>query len=115
MVRIAEKQVEFREANGQIEVAADRMDLAGQVPFIYECAEESCTEIVQLSIEAYEEVRQHPRRFFNALGYDALSVASGAAVVVAGRSGYVLVEKIDLAGEIAEEQYEKLDERDADE
>jgi hypothetical protein len=51
-------------------------------------------------------VRRHPRRFFNAPGHEALSVESGAAVVVERKDHYVLVDKIDLAGEIAAERYE---------
>jgi hypothetical protein len=84
------------------------MAISGQVPFICECADERCTEIVRLSLDGYEDVRSHPRRFFNAPGHEALSVGAGAAVVVEELPGYVLVDKIDIAGEVAEQRYDRL-------
>jgi hypothetical protein len=109
--RIAENQSTFREANEQIEAAADNMALRGPVPFICECPDRSCMEIVRLTLHAYEEIRQHPRRFFTAPGHEALSVDVGAGVVVERHDGQpVIVEKIDLAGEIAERTYDKLGE-----
>jgi len=106
-VRIAENQSTFREANEKIEATADRMGLDGEVPFICECADRSCTEIVRLSLAAYAEVRAHSRRFFNAPGHEAMSVENGAGTVVAEREGYVVVEKIDVAGEVAASSYER--------
>lgn len=114
-VRVAQNQSRFREANENIETAADKMGLHGPVPFICECADERCMEIVRLTLHDYEEVRQHPRRFFNAPGHEALSVESGAAVVVDHQPAYVLVEKIELAGQIAEARYEQLAEKGDDE
>ncbi|MDX6476852.1 MAG: hypothetical protein QOH95_2363 [Gaiellaceae bacterium] len=84
------------------------MGLVGRVPFICECADRACTEIVRLSLEEYEELRRHPRRFFNAPGHEALSVEAGAGVVVGTEDGYVVVDKVDLAGDIAAARYEDL-------
>ncbi len=106
--RIALNQSTFREANERIEAAADKMALVGPVPFICECAERSCMEIVQLTLEVYEAVRQFPRRFFTAPGHQEIAVEAHAAVVIEKTSGYVIVEKIGEAGEVAEEQYEKV-------
>jgi hypothetical protein len=106
--RIAENQSTFREANEKIEAAANNMGLGGPVPFICECADRSCTEIVRLTPEGYEEVRQHPRWFFTAPGHEDLSVDSGAGIVVARADGHVVVEKVGVAGEIAAEQFEEL-------
>jgi hypothetical protein len=48
-------------------------------------------------------------RFFSAPGHQALSVSAGAGVVVEQGEGQpVIVEKIDLAGEIAERTYDEL-------
>jgi hypothetical protein len=107
-VRIAENQSAFRVANERIEAAASNLGLAEPVPFICECADRECTEIVRLTFDGYEDVRQYPRRFFNAPGHEALSVGAGAGVVVDRHDGYVVVEKIDLAGEIAVETYDEL-------
>ena len=105
-VRVAENQTRFRESNEKIEEAAERAGFAADVPFLCECADERCMEILRLTLDEYEEVRGHPRRFFNAPGHEALSVESGAAVVVASNDRYVLVDKINRAGEIAEQRYE---------
>jgi hypothetical protein len=103
--RIAENQATFREANEQIESTADAIHLDVDVPFICECAEPTCTQIVPLSLEVYEEIRSHPRRFFNVPGHQDVSVRNGAGVVVAREEGYVLVDKVGIAGELAEEHY----------
>jgi hypothetical protein len=108
--RIAENQSRFREANEQIEATADRMHLLGPVPFVCECPEPSCTEIVRMTLDDYEGVRQHERRFFVVPGHQEKSVSSGAGEVVGyDESGdFVLVDKIGVAGEIAEERYRDL-------
>ncbi len=113
--RIALNQSTFRKANEKIEVAADEMALLGWVPFICECADRRCTELVRLTLDEYQQVRQHPRRFFNALGHEAISVEAGADEVVETRKEYVIVDKIGVAGEISAEEYEELPDDDSDE
>ena len=105
--RIAENQSTFRELNERIESAAEKMELGGLVPFICECADRTCTEIVRLALSDYEALRAHPRRFFTAPHHEAPSIESGAAVVIRNGSGYVIVDKIDVAGAVAEERYEE--------
>jgi hypothetical protein len=108
-VRIAENQSRFREANEQIEAAADAMSLVGQIPFLCECPRPECTEITRLSLEEYEEIRQEPRWFFTAPGHQDVAVENGVGVVLAEADGrYVTVEKIGVAGEIAEARYDEL-------
>jgi hypothetical protein len=106
--RIAINQSRFREANERIELAADKMGLVGPVPFICECAQTDCVEIVRLSIEGYEEVRHDPRLFFTAPGHQQIAVDAGAGVVVGNGDGYVLVEKVGVAGQIAEDNYRDI-------
>src|SRR5215218_1903250 len=101
--RIGINQSRFREANERIELAADNMGLSGLTPFICECAAEACMELVLLTLEAYEDVRLNPRLFFCAPGHQAIAVENGAGVVVGEGDGYVLVEKVGIAGEIAAE------------
>ena len=113
--RIGENQSRFREANESIEATAERVGFIGQIPFLCECADEGCAEILRLDLAAYEKVRQNPRRFFNAPGHEAVSVGNGAAVVAERMPGYVLVDKIDGAGVIAEQEFEKLDRSVGDE
>jgi hypothetical protein len=108
LIRIAENQSRFREANEQIEVAAERMTLLGPIPFICECPREDCMELVQMNLDAYEEVRQHPQRFFTAAGHQDVSIEAGAGMLVAQREGYVVVDKIGIAGEKARDEYRQL-------
>jgi hypothetical protein len=99
--RIAQNQSRFREANEQIENAADRYGLLldTKIPFICECADASCHEIIRISFKDYENVRADSRTFINAPGHEA---ASGAASrVVAERDGYNIVRKRSHAGDVA--------------
>jgi hypothetical protein len=100
--RIALNQATFRDANERIDSAAEGMALDGDVPFICECPDRACVEIVHLRLEAYRGVRENPRRFFNAPGHERASVGAGAAVVVETLPGYVVLDKIGEAGEIVE-------------
>jgi len=110
--RIAENQSTFRVANEQIEAAAEHMGLLSPVPFICECAETQCTEVVRLTLDEYEDVRVNPRLFFTAPGHQQIAVAAGAGVVIAATDGHVLVEKVGLAGEIAADEAAKLGQPD---
>jgi len=106
--RIAENQATFRDANERIEATADQMSLAGRVPFICECSDATCMEIVRLNLDEYEDVRQYPRRFFTVPAHAEAAVQAGAAGVAKRLPGYTLVQKISIAGEIAEQRYDDL-------
>jgi hypothetical protein len=106
--RIAENQASFREANEKIEAAAYKADFQERrVPFICECSDPACTEIIRLNLAEYDNLRRSPRRFFTAPGHATAAVAAGAAVIVEELDGYTLVDKIGVAGEIAEERYDE--------
>jgi hypothetical protein len=105
--RVARNDSVFRDANEAIAESAAEHDLTDRVPFICECAEPTCTELVQLSLVEYEMVRADSRRFLNAPGHEV--AGGGHVAVVERRDGYVVVEKVGEAGKIAEE----LDARDA--
>jgi hypothetical protein len=106
--RIAANQSTFREANEKIEAAADRMQLTDSIPFLCECADSRCIELVRMTIGEYETVRLDPRRFFTIPGHERLSVDAGAAVVVEPRNGYMVVDKIGAAAKVAIERYDEL-------
>ena len=106
--RIARNQATFREANERISTAAGIYDVDFPVPFVCECADPTCSEIVRLALNQYEEIRADSRYFLNVPGHHA--AAQGAATVVAEREGYVIAEKTGHAGQIAE----TLDQRNAD-
>jgi hypothetical protein len=109
-VRIGENQSRFREANEQIEAAADRWPIVGAIPFICECSREECSDLVRLTLDEYEDVRVHSRWFVTIAGHQDMAVEALAGTVVAARDGYVIVESIGAAGEIADERYRTLGE-----
>ena len=96
--RIARNDATFRAANEQIAEYASDHDFADQVPFICECATESCLVVVDLSLAEYEEVRSSPTRFFVAPGHQG---SEGDVSMLDDRERYVLIEKGGRAGEIA--------------
>jgi hypothetical protein len=99
--RIAENDATFRDANERIRAAAVDYGVETAVPFICECADPKCVEIVRLVVDDYERVRGNPRWFVNAPGHDR--AAGPAACVVSSHDGWVLVEKVGHAGNVAEE------------
>ena len=98
--RIARNDSTFRDANEKIATAARKYELVENVPFICECATESCTEIVRLSLAEYEEVRSAPTRFFVVPGHQA---CEGVVSFLEDREGYIVLEKEGRAGEVATE------------
>jgi hypothetical protein len=102
--RIARNNATFRDANEHISAAAGVYGIDSPVPFICECADAGCSEIVPLTLEEYEQVRAHSRHFLHVPGHQD---AAGTAQIVTQRDGYVIVEKLGRVGEIVE----ALDER----
>ena len=101
-VRIAENESQFRAANERIELEALSMLYQGAtVPFVCECPDLSCTDIVELTLTDYEQIRSGPTRIFVVPGHQALAVQAGAAIVIEERANAVISEKIGIAGEIA--------------
>lgn len=98
--RVAKNDAAFRQANERIERAAREFGIE-RVPFICECADPACTEVIRLSLEEYERVRGDSRLFLNAVGHEASS--HGYARLVSTGDRYEVVEKIGEAGEIAEQ------------
>ena len=69
------------------------------VGFRCECAQLGCNQLIELSVREYEDIRAHPRRFVVVPGHEAPDVEK---VIEAGPR-YVIVEKLDQAGEVAEQ------------
>ena len=104
--RAARNESVFREANERIEQRLEDLSLEhGRSPFLCECEDEGCTEVLRLTLTEYEHVREHPRRFFVAPGHDG-----GSGEVVERHDRYVVVEKQGEAGEIAAELDPRRDE-----
>jgi|SRR3954447_18860529 len=98
--RIARNDAIFRNANEGISEAAEALEM-DRVPFICECADPACREIVQLSMQEYRRIREDPRLFLNVPGHEAS--AQGWGQVVENNGRYVVVAKIGPAGEVAEQ------------
>jgi hypothetical protein len=100
--RVARNNAIFREANEGIEDKAVDVDAElPRVPFICECADERCTQLVPLGLPDYERVRADPRRFLHVPGHEA---SGGVHVQVVERhERYVVVEKVGEAGRLVEE------------
>jgi hypothetical protein len=106
--RVAQNDATFREANERIERVAEDAGVE-LVPFICECADERCTDLVTLSLDQYEHVRRDSKLFLNVPGHEAS--AMGWAEVVERHEGFVVVAKVGEAAELAED----LDARQASE
>jgi hypothetical protein len=98
--RVAENQARFREANEEISAIAERGADLPRIPFVCECANPRCVEILRLSRSQYEAIRADGRRFLNAPGHEA--AALGWGVVVERGDGFVVVEKIGEAGDFSD-------------
>lgn len=98
--QVARNDAIFREANERIDRAGARLDARDPLPFICECADPECRALLSLTRGEYEEVRDHGKRFAVAPGHERS--ADGHAEVVERRDGYVVVQKVGAAAEVAE-------------
>ncbi len=101
--RRALNESRFREANATIAETASRLVESGELtPFLCECSDARCFEIVPLSGEQYAEVRANPRWFLHDPGHDPS--ADETEKLVEDRGGYLIMEKVGHAGEVAESE-----------
>ena len=101
-LRAVKNQSLFREVNERIEGIAKSFDLDGdndQLDFICECAQSDCVERLQLSRREYEQLRSEATNFAIAAGHEIPSVER----VVESNTRYLVVSKIGVAGEVAQE------------
>jgi hypothetical protein len=59
----------FRRANECIRDAAATYGMRDRVPFVCECADVTCTEIVRLSLDEYAELGSRPAGSIRASGH----------------------------------------------
>jgi hypothetical protein len=98
--RVAQNQARFREANEGIEQAAVEYAVDGSLPFICECSDPECVEILRLKLAEYEAVRAAPTHFIHASGHRR--DGEGWGNVIERRDGYEVVEKVGDAAAFAE-------------
>ncbi len=97
-MKLAMNESAARTSNEQLSVMAvsHRFEASQGVPFVCECADAGCHEIVMLSLDDYELVRVHPGRFLLVAGHEDAD-ATHERIVVA-ENGYTIVEKLGVAG-----------------
>jgi hypothetical protein len=97
--RLARNETLFREVNERVEEIA-RGSGSMFTEFTCECAAETCSEKVSLTLVEYESARGSPKTFVVRVGH----VRPEIERVVGGESDrYELVEKLGEAGEVAAE------------
>lgn len=97
--RAGTDEAAIRDVNEGIERGQWPGDEDAPVGFRCECARLGCNQLVELTVHEYEEIRSHPRRFVMVPGHELPEVET----VVATRPGYLIVEKRDQAGAVAEQ------------
>jgi hypothetical protein len=96
--RAAANEATMRDVNEGIERGQWPGEEDMPVGFRCECAQLGCNQLIELSVREYEGIRAHPRHFVVVPGHEDPDVES----VVEARAGYLIVEKRDQAGEVAE-------------
>lgn len=99
--RVGENNARFRAANERVHDAAVVADFSAPIPFVCECADEHCVELVLLPLLEYERVRADPVWFLSAEGHERNDAP--AATVAERHDGWSIVEKVGSAAEIARE------------
>lgn len=97
--RIAANQAMCREVNEAIERGQWPGEEDAPVAFRCECARLGCDQMIEMTVREYERLRDEPRRFAVARGHEVGEVED----VIAEATDYVVVEKRDVAGAVAEQ------------
>jgi hypothetical protein len=87
---IARNEAFFRAVNEGIAEASEKFE-SEEAEFLCECGDAHCIHRVEVPLEEYEAVREHPTRFIVRHGH----VENRIEEVVTGRRRYVIVEKVD--------------------
>jgi hypothetical protein len=98
--RAAAREATIRDVNEGIERGQWPGEEDTPVGFRCECARLGCNQLVELTVREYEEIRANPRHFVLVPGHELSDVE---AVVERRTAGYIIVEKLDQAGEAAEQ------------
>jgi hypothetical protein len=98
--RAARTQSLFREINERVQDINEAFSFA--VPlgdWVCECADQSCTERIEVTLPEYDDLRSSPTRFAVAPSKD--HVVPEVEEIVAKTDRFWVVEKIGAAGELA--------------
>lgn len=90
LAKSRQNEERFAAANAQLREKALSLEInRGRFPFLCECSDVGCTQVIQVSLDAYEAARAQPGAFLLLAGHDDSRVER----VIARTDGYVLVEK----------------------
>jgi len=93
--RAAENEAAFRRANESLEAKAEELGFGEErTPYLCECEEETCTAVIRLTREEYEQVRAHSKRFVMTPGHQGERDR-----VVRDEAGFTVIEKSGEEGE----------------
>ncbi len=97
-LKLAMNESVARTSNEQLSRMAisHRFEASQGVPFVCECADTGCHEIVMLSLDDYELVRVHSDRFLLVAGHEDAEATHER--IVEAENGYAIVEKLGVAG-----------------
>ena len=105
--RAARNEALFRRVNERLEEINEAFESITQHgDFVCECADAGCTELIPLTVSAYEAVRSVPTRFV----VKPPHVLPENERVVEEHAGYAVVEKVGRAGQRARLLDERTDE-----
>jgi hypothetical protein len=106
--RAARNQSLFREVNERVKDVNDNFHAFTSVSdWVCECANDTCVERIKMATQEYEHVRAHPAWFFVVPSNE--HVWPDAERVIERHDNYWVVEKIELAAEIAAKQDPRSD------
>ncbi len=87
---IARNEAFFRAVNEGIAEASEKFE-SEEAEFLCECGDARCIHRLEVPLDEYEAVREHPTRFIVRRGH----VEDTIEEVVKGRRRYLIVEKVD--------------------
>ena|SRR5687768_8341232 len=98
--RAAQNQALFREVNERVGELTETLNRATvRDDWVCECANTECFQAIELSVDEYQALRQHPARF--AVFPEEIHVFPEAERIVERNDRYWTVEKIELASRVA--------------
>ena len=101
--QLARNEVVFREVNERIGEVTDALvygeDGTLLAEFVCECGRSDCTDKIEMTLIQYEQVRSDPTRFAVLRGHENIE----AVRIVETHAAFLVVEKLEEAGEIAVE------------
>jgi hypothetical protein len=96
---LARTEAVFRSINERIRELGLRFG-SDELEFICECADETCTERVRLTLDQYEHIRALSTRFVVVTGHEATPLVER---VVFSNPQFAIVNKVGLAAQIVAE------------